>query len=85
MVDLQIITPNKMEKEIQADMIVIPAQEGEMGILAGHIPILVKLQSSGTLKLYKQDKLTEEIAISDGICEVKDDICRILVDSLEAV
>ncbi|MBR4355506.1 MAG: ATP synthase F1 subunit epsilon [Elusimicrobiaceae bacterium] len=69
---LNLITPQKqLLSDLEVDMIVLPALLGEMGILPGHIPVLVQL-TYGDLR-YKKDGKDFDFAVMGGFVEVKDD------------
>ncbi len=53
-VDLEIVSPEKLLLSRPVDMVVIPACEGDMGVLEGHAPMIVMLRG-GTIALYEGD------------------------------
>ena len=57
-IDLEIVSPEKLLLSKSADMVVIPAAEGEMGVLPGHAPMIVLLRG-GTIKLTVGGTVTE--------------------------
>ena len=60
--------------------VVLPAIEGEMGILKDHIPIISFLKP-GLIKVYSKDK--EEIFyVEDGIVEFKENSLSILTSKI---
>ena len=42
-VDLEIVSPEKLLLSRPVEMVVLPAYEGEMGVLPGHAPMIVLL------------------------------------------
>ena len=40
---LELVTPEKVAWSASADLVVLPAADGEMGVLPGHMPFLVQL------------------------------------------
>lgn len=69
---LNLVTPQKqLLTDLEVDMVVLPALLGEMGILPGHIPVLVQL-TYGDLR-YKKDGKDFDFAVMGGFVEVKDD------------
>ena len=42
-VDLEIVSPEKLLLSRPVDMVVIPAAEGELGVLVKHAPMIVLL------------------------------------------
>lgn len=53
--------------------------EGELGILAGHIPLLTSIKP-GIVKLTREDNSEEVIYVSGGFLEVQPSIVTILAD-----
>jgi F-type H+-transporting ATPase subunit epsilon len=68
-VDLEIVSPEKLLLSRPVDMVVIPAAEGEMGVLPNHAPMIVLLRG-GTIRLYEGDKVTDRLFVSGGFAEV---------------
>lgn len=62
MLHLEIITPEKVAYTDTVDMVVVPGQDGRLGILAHHIPLFAQL-TEGELKIKKGD---DEIFLSIG-------------------
>ena len=68
-VDLEIVSPEKLLLSRPVDMVVIPAAEGEMGVLPQHAPMIVLLQE-GVIRLYEGNRVTESLKVSGGFAEV---------------
>ncbi len=68
-VDLEIVSPEKLLLSRPVDMVVIPAAEGEMGVMAQHSPMIVLLQG-GTIRLYEGGQVVERLFVSGGFAEV---------------
>lgn len=68
-VDLEIVSPERLLLSRPVDMVVIPAAEGEMGVLPQHAPMIVLLRG-GTIRLYEGGKVTEQLFVSGGFAEV---------------
>jgi F-type H+-transporting ATPase subunit epsilon len=68
-VDLEIVSPEKLLLSKPVDMVVIPAAEGEMGVLVNHAPMIVLLRA-GTIRLYQGTAVTEQLYVSGGFAEV---------------
>ena len=59
---LNLITPQKqLLSDLEVESVVLPAFQGELGVLPGHIPMMVQL-GFGSLR-YKQDGKEEEFAV----------------------
>jgi len=42
---IDILTPDRRVLQAQADSVVVPAADGELGILAGHTPLVAQLRA----------------------------------------
>ena len=78
---VEIVNPEKsfLVKEDVLE-IVVPAFEGEMGILKDHIPIISFLKP-GIIKIFSGNE-QEKFYIEDGIVEFKDNSLSILTSSI---
>lgn len=68
-IDLEIVSPEKLLLSRPVDMVVVPAAEGEMGVLPNHAPMIVLLRG-GTIRLYENGQVTERLFVSGGFAEV---------------
>jgi len=65
---LQIITPEKISWEGVVDSLVVPAHDGQLGILPGHAPLLAQLRP-GAVQIRTQGS-TRLLAVSGGFVEI---------------
>ncbi len=80
---LEVITGERVVYSDDADMVVAPGSEGELGILPQHAPLLTPLRS-GELRVKKG---TDEVAmvVTGGFLEVYRDKVIVLADAAERV
>jgi F-type H+-transporting ATPase subunit epsilon len=79
----EIVSQDRMVFEGDADIVVIPGTDGEMGILPNHAPLLTTLKI-GIIKVRSGGK--EEIfTVAGGVAEVQPDIVTVLADAAENV
>lgn len=78
---LDLLTPDKVFFSGDAEILIVPAQGGEMGILADHEPIIVAL-SIGTAKI-KVKGAWREAALAGGVLVVTKEKSTVLTDSAE--
>jgi F-type H+-transporting ATPase subunit epsilon len=83
-VDLEIVSPEKLLLSRPVDMVVIPAIEGEMGVLPQHAPMIVLLQQ-GVIRLYEGGRVTESLQVSGGFAEVTPTRVTVLADAATPV
>ena len=79
---LEIVNPEKsfLSKENVSE-VVVPAYEGEMGILKNHISIISFLKP-GLVKVFETDSKEENYYIEDGIIEFKNNCLSILTSNI---
>jgi F-type H+-transporting ATPase subunit epsilon len=78
-ISLEIVSPEKLLLSRPVDMVVIPASEGDMGVLEGHTPMIVMLRG-GTIDLYEGDRVTERLFVNGGFAEVTPERCTVLAN-----
>lgn len=76
---IEIVSPDRLLLSQPVDMAVIPAAEGDMGVLPGHAPMIVLLRG-GTIVLHEGGKPTARLFVSGGFAEVTSERCTILAD-----
>jgi F-type H+-transporting ATPase subunit epsilon len=79
---LAIVTPSRAFVQTEADSVVAPGSEGELGILPGHAPLLVALKP-GVVR-YTEGGRTSRVAIGGGFAEVTQQRVTVLAPSAEA-
>ncbi len=77
--NLEIVSPEKLLLSRPVDMVVIPASEGDMGVLEGHTPMIVMLRG-GTIDLYEGDRVTDRLFVDGGFAEVTPERCTVLAN-----
>lgn len=78
---LEIVTPERKFFSEDVEMVILKTPEGEMGILQGHIPMVVAL-GIGPIKI-KKDGKWQEAFLSEGFLEVEQNKTIILADTAE--
>jgi F-type H+-transporting ATPase subunit epsilon len=78
---IEVVTPEKLVLDQQADFAEIPGKDGYIGVLPGHAALLGEL-GEGALKITMGGQ-TREIKVSGGYIEVRDNHVRVLADKAE--
>ena len=78
---LELVTPEKVAMSAQADAVVLPAFEGEMGVLPDHAPFLVQLKM-GEVRVTRGGETTR-FAVSGGFAEVRDNKVSLFAETAE--
>ena len=81
-VKVNIVTPDGPVYDADVTMVVAKTTSGEIGVLAGHIPMVAPL-TIGAVKLNKADGTRDLVAVSGGFIEVRPDVISILAPSAE--
>ena len=78
---LQVIAPDRVFLEEDADLVELTTTEGEIGVLKDHIP-LTAIVAPGILRI-KKDGQQKEAALLEGFVEILPDKVVILAESCE--
>ena len=78
---IDILTPERRVLQAQADSVVVPAADGELGILADHTPLVAQLQP-GEIRMRTGDD-TQIFAVSGGFVEVQNNHVVIFAETAE--
>jgi len=78
-VELEIVSPEKLLLSRAVEMVVIPASEGDIGVLPNHSPMIVLLRG-GTISIYEGGKVTDRLYVSGGFAEITPERCTVLAD-----
>jgi F-type H+-transporting ATPase subunit epsilon len=83
-VNLEIVSPERLLLSRPVDMVVIPASEGDIGVLEGHQPMIVMLRG-GVIALYEDDRITDQMYVAGGFAEITPARCTVLADEVMPV
>lgn len=80
---VSVISPTNAAFEGTAASVVVPAYDGEVGILYGHAPMVVLL-GTGVLRIHTVDGDTR-FRVSRGFLQVVDNTVSVLAEEVEAL
>ncbi len=81
---LELVSPEKLLLSRQVEMAVLPASEGEMGVLPGHSPMIVTL-GGGVIRVTEGGQVTERLFVAGGFAEVTPERCTVLANEATPV
>ena len=81
-VALEIVSPEKLLVSEAVDMVVIPASEGDIGVLPEHSRMIVLLRG-GEVILYTGEQITARYFVTGGFAETTEERCTVLADTAE--
>ncbi len=81
---LEFVSPEKLLLSRPVEMAVLPAAEGEMGVLPGHAPMIVALRG-GVIRVTENGLETEKLFVAGGFAEITPSRVTILADEATPV
>lgn len=76
-----VISPERTIYEGEADSVIAPAWDGELGILRGHAPLMALL-GAGELRVRRGND-TEHFQVAGGFLQVVDNVVTVLSENAE--
>ncbi|MCH2541448.1 MAG: ATP synthase F1 subunit epsilon [Alphaproteobacteria bacterium] len=76
----ELITPNKNLVSGEFDMVVVPGEEGDFGVLPHHSNLISQIRP-GLLNTYKNDKIDKSFFLYSGFAEVSDNKLIVLSET----
>lgn len=83
-ITVNVVTPDGIVYDHHAAIVVARTMQGELGILPGHLPIIVPLEIDEVrVKRTDSDTHVDWIAVNGGFMEFRDNLLSIVADSAE--
>jgi F-type H+-transporting ATPase subunit epsilon len=80
----ELVTPEKLIRTDEVQMVVVPGTEGDFGVMAGHAPFMSTLRD-GDIAIYRTfPGEPERIAVKGGFAEVSEQGLIVLAESAGA-
>jgi F-type H+-transporting ATPase subunit epsilon len=80
---VEVVTAERTVLETEADMVILPGADGQLGILPKHAALITSL-SPGEIRL-KKGGAEQSLVVAGGFVEVRNDKVTILADAAEKV
>ena len=80
-IQLEVVTPDRKVLQAAVDEVVLPGEQGYLGVRAGHTPLLVAL-GVGELSWTEGGRI-HRAALSNGFAEILSDCVSVLIESAE--
>ena len=78
---LNIISPSKTIYSNEASYVIIPASEGDIGLLENHSPLICSLRP-GLIFIYHNEKCSKKVFVNDGIFEFSENNATVLSENV---
>ncbi len=79
--NLNVVAPNGQILDKEVEFVVLPSDDGELGILANHAPLIAGLQP-GVMR-YTEDGKVNKISVCGGFVEVVNNKVSVLASTAE--
>lgn len=83
-VAFELVSPERLLASVQADMVVVPGEEGDFGVLPDHAPFLSLLRP-GVISVYQGDRVEQRVFVGGGFAEVNERGCTVLAEDAQPV
>ena len=81
----ELVTPERAVLSTDAHMVVVPGSEGDMGILAGHAPVMTTIRH-GEIRIYSNPTtVVQRITVAGGFAEVNEAGLTVLAEQATLV
>ena len=84
MLKFELVSPTRLVKSELVEMVVVPCTEGDIGVLAGHSPLIAMVRP-GVIDIHEGGRVTESIFVAGGFAEVGPEGCTVLAEEAVAV
>ncbi len=75
----ELVSPERLLRSEQVEMVVVPGTEGNFGVLPGH-SLLISTIRPGLIEIYEAGRVKERLFIAGGFAEVNAERCTVLAD-----
>lgn len=81
----ELVTPERLEKSVDAELVAVPGAEGDFGVLPGHAPTITALRPGVVSVFATMGSASDDIFVSGGFAEITDERVVVLADSAKPV
>ncbi len=77
--ELELVSPESLILSETVEMVVVPGEEGDFGVLPGHAPVISNIRP-GTLAVFEGGTVKQRFFLAGGFAEVTKERCTILAE-----
>ena len=78
-VEFELVSPERLLISEPVDMVVVPGEEGDFGVLVQHAPFISTVRP-GVIAVHNGGQVTERIFVAGGFAEVTPSRCTVLAE-----
>lgn len=75
----ELVSPEKLLLSVDAEMVVVPGEAGDFGVLPGHAPVISTLRN-GIIEVTQNGSVAERIFVAGGFAEMSNDKLTVLAE-----
>jgi len=83
-VAFELVSPEKLLLSKEVEMVVVPGEEGDFGVLPRHSPLISSVRT-GVIQVYEGGQVSDRIFVAGGFAEVTPERCTVLAEEAVAV
>ena len=83
-VEFELVSPAKLLVSEPVEMVVVPGEEGDFGVLPGHAPV-ISLVRPGVIDIHEDGRVSRRIFVAGGFAEVTPERCTVLAEEAQPV
>ncbi len=79
-VEFELVSPERLLLSELVDMVVVPGEEGDFGVLPMHAPLISTVRP-GVIQVYQDRQVTQRLFVAGGFAEVTRSRCTVLAET----
>lgn len=83
-VNFELVSPERLLVSEAFDMVIVPGNEGDFGVLPGHTPLISTVRP-GVIDIHDGGKIAHRVFVGGGFAEVTPDRCTVLAEDAAMV
>ncbi len=83
-IEFELVSPQRLLISEPVDMVVVPGEEGDFGVLVQHAPFISSVRP-GVIAVHNGGQATERIFVAGGFAEVTPSRCTVLAEQAQPV
>ncbi len=83
-VNFELVSPERLLVSEAFDMITVPGNEGDFGVLPGHTPMISTVRP-GVIDIHDGGKIAHRVFVGGGFAEVTPERCTVLAEDAAMV
>jgi len=78
-VTFELVSPGRLLASEEVDMVVVPGEEGDFGVMPGHTPVLSTVRA-GVVEIHNDGQVTKRLFVEGGFAEATAERCTVLAE-----